>query len=234
MHVRNPASASSLDGEEFLIFSNLEDMFSRAGLDDAIVASAAASHHRITAKALEMGLAVLVEKPFTLSPQSAFELRETAIAKKLVVQVNHVDLANPAWNAVCQQIPSISPLVSLTGAWLGDGPLRPDSPGRWDYGPHAIAVTIDAVGSEPQAVEAHRIKRRGAAEIVEVKMAWGNGVLATVRIGNAESEKQRQIFIRGTRGTLEYDDISETKARKNGEPLEYPAQSPLAVNGGAK
>ena len=138
-------------------------------------------------------------------------------------------MANPAWNAVRQQIPSISPLVSLTGVWVGDGPLRPDSPGRWDYGPHAIAVTIDAVGSEPQDVEARRTKRRGAAEIVEVKMAWDDGVLATVRIGNAGSEKQRQIFIQGTQGTLEYDDISETKARKNGKPLDYSAQLPLVA-----
>jgi predicted dehydrogenase len=223
---RNPAS-QIFNEPGLKVFNDLDGILSIEHLDGIIVASPTPSHYSISAKILEKGLAVLVEKPLTNDPRSAKEIERIAKSKGLVVRVNHIDLANPAWRAVLQQIPSIGPLRRLHGAWTGDGPFRADTPGRWDYGSHAIAVALDAIGADPKIVEARRIAGKGSTEVVEVQMFWNDGVVATLQFGNAASEKRRQIIVEGALGTLEYDDMKDTKAFKNGEPLEYPDQPPL-------
>ena len=225
---RNPVSRA-LVSPDCRIYGDLEDMLADGGLDGVIVATPTPSHYPVTARVLETGLAALVEKPLTNDPNMAANLQRTAKSCGLVAHVNHIDLTNPAWRAVRRLLPAIGPLQRLRGSWVGDGPLRPDTPGRWDYGSHAVAVAIDAAGGEPDTVEARRIESRGDSEVVEAKFSWKHGVRATLEIGNAAPEKQRHIVIEGATGTLQYDDTMETKAFKDGVPLAFSMQSPLTA-----
>jgi len=46
-------------------------------------------------------------------------------------------------------------------------------------------------------------------------------------MGNAATKNQRHLIIESTKGTLEYDDTKDSKARMNGKILEYSDQLPL-------
>lgn len=212
---------------QYSVYGDVDSMLSDEDLDGVIVASSTSSHYSVTAKALEKRLAVLVEKPLTTDPETALDLKKTSKTHGTVAKVNHIDLTNPAWRAVRRQISVIGPIQQLRGAWLGDGPLRADTPGRWDYGAHAIAVVLDAMGDEPEAVSAKRIVKRGDEEIIEAQLSWKGGTVATLQMGNAATKNQRHLIIEGAKGTLGYDDTKDSKARVNGKILEYSDQSPL-------
>jgi predicted dehydrogenase len=215
-------------GSQCSVFADVDSMLSHEGLDGVIVASSASSHYSVTAKVLEKGLAVLVEKPLATDPETALDLQKTCKTHGAVAMVNHIDLTNPAWRAVRRKIPEIGFIQRLRGAWIGDGPLRVDAPGRWDYGAHAIAVVLDVMGEEPEAVSAKRIVKRGDEEIIEARLSWKGGTVATLQMGNAATKTQRHLIIEGDKGTLEYDDKKDSKARMNGKTLEYSDQSPLS------
>ncbi|MDP1984611.1 MAG: Gfo/Idh/MocA family oxidoreductase [Sulfuritalea sp.] len=69
-------------------------------VDLVSVASTTESHHAVARDCLAAGVHVLAEKPITVTVAQADELIALADAKKLVLQVGHLERFNPAWLAV--------------------------------------------------------------------------------------------------------------------------------------
>jgi predicted dehydrogenase len=70
------------------MFAALEEALARVSADAALVVVPLAAHAAVTRDALEAGLHVLVEKPFTETLQQARELAELAKARQRVLMVN--------------------------------------------------------------------------------------------------------------------------------------------------
>lgn len=223
---RNPASADLVD-EAGAVHAEWRDMLAAGDLDGVIIASPPASHAEIALAALERGCAVLVEKPLTLDLDEAAKVRDRARALGAVAQVDHIDLANPAWRALKARLPEIGVPRRLLGTWANKGPLRPDVSGLWDYGAHAIAVCLDLVGGEPDTVAARYLAREGAAVLVEARLAWGDETSAELRIGNAAQAKARNLTVEGATGRMRYDDLAGERALLDDAPVPYRAQAPL-------
>lgn len=68
------------------------------------VASTTETHHAVARECLAAGVHVLAEKPITVTVEQADELIVLADAKKLVLQVGHLERFNPAWLAVKDKI----------------------------------------------------------------------------------------------------------------------------------
>jgi predicted dehydrogenase len=92
-----------------------------------------------------------------------------------------------------------------------------------------VAVAIDVLGGEPDTVKARRTVSRGDAETIVAELSWKNGARATLEFGNAAPGKQRHIVIEGSGGTLQYNDMMEITAHKDGIPLAFSKQSPLTA-----
>jgi predicted dehydrogenase len=75
-----------------------------AGVDLVSVASTTETHHAVARDCLAAGVHVLAEKPITVTVAQADELIVLADAKKLVLQVGHLERFNPAWLAVKDRI----------------------------------------------------------------------------------------------------------------------------------
>lgn len=75
-----------------------------AKVDLVSVASTTETHHAVARDRLAAGVYVLVEKPITVTVAQADELIALADAKKLVLQVGHLERFNPAWLAVKDKI----------------------------------------------------------------------------------------------------------------------------------
>ena len=69
-------------------------------VDLVSVASTTETHHAVARDCLAAGVHVLAEKPITVTVAQADELIALADAKKLVLQVGHLERFNPAWLAV--------------------------------------------------------------------------------------------------------------------------------------
>ena len=223
---RNPQSRERVPSA-CAVHGAWRDMLAAGGLDGVIVATPPASHAKIAAAVLERDLAVLIEKPLTLDLAEAETLGERGAGA--IVHVDHTDLFNPAWQALRRRAAEIGPIREIECACSNRGPHRPDTPGRWDFGPHPLALCIDLLGGVPAAVRARRIVDEGAAELVEATLEWDQGPRATVRMGNADDRKRRRLEARGDSGAFTYDDVAADKARLNGEPVAFAAEAPLAV-----
>jgi predicted dehydrogenase len=73
-------------------------------IDLVSVASTTETHHAVARDCLAAGVHVLAEKPITVTVAQADELIALADAKKLVLQVGHLERFNPAWLAVKDKI----------------------------------------------------------------------------------------------------------------------------------
>jgi predicted dehydrogenase len=73
-------------------------------VDLASVASTTETHHAVARDCLAAGVHVLAEKPITVTVAQADELIALAAAKRLVLQVGHLERFNPAWLAVKDKI----------------------------------------------------------------------------------------------------------------------------------
>jgi predicted dehydrogenase len=69
-------------------------------IDAACVAVPTEKHHAVVRACLEAGVHVLVEKPLSRTLEEADALLELAHAKKLVLQVGHLQRFNPAFRAL--------------------------------------------------------------------------------------------------------------------------------------
>ena len=73
-------------------------------VDLVSVASTTETHHAVARDCLAAGVHVLAEKPITVTVAQADELIALADAKKLILQVGHLERFNPAWLAVKDRI----------------------------------------------------------------------------------------------------------------------------------
>lgn len=72
-----------------------EAVLGSAGLDAVVIASPTATHHSLAVKAMEAGLAVLVEKPLAESAREARDLVARARKHGAVLAAGHVERHNP-------------------------------------------------------------------------------------------------------------------------------------------
>lgn len=207
-------------------FSDWHELMVASVADGVVVATPPSSHVDIALRAIAAGLATLVEKPLALSVAEAESLRDEARARSAIVHVNHIDLFNPLWRALHRRLPRIGRVTTLAGAWANCGPFRPDTPSRWDYGAHAVAVAIRAVGQEPTEVSGICRPGVGGGEMFEARLGWPDGANATLTFGNGSDSRQRRITVGGTLGEIVYDDVARV-ATVNGAPVPHSRQTPL-------
>ncbi|MCM2306195.1 MAG: Gfo/Idh/MocA family oxidoreductase [Sulfuritalea sp.] len=85
-------------------FTDYRELLGGRKIDLVSVASTTETHHAVARDCLAAGVHVLAEKPITVTVAQADELIALADAKRLVLQVGHLERFNPAWLAVRDKI----------------------------------------------------------------------------------------------------------------------------------
>lgn len=205
-----------------------------ADLDGVIIASPASLHAEMAAVALDAGLAVFVEKPLAMSLQDAEGLLALARDRGGVLQVDHLDVANPAWIALKELVPGIGEITSVECRFGGPGPFRTDTPPLWDWGPHPVALCLDLLGA-PIAVRTHHAISRqtelGLLQRVEFDLAFREGSTARIVTGNGFDTRERRLTVHGRESSLVYDDNAAHKLLKldRGALLAVPIEPTLPL-----
>ena len=233
------SDVSALVGPECRVDRRWRSLIEAGDLDGVIIATPPRLHFRMARHALSHDIPVLVEKPLTMNVREARTLQALALDRGVPMLVDHVYLYHPAYRALRGELRGRRPLT-IVGTAGNDGPLRPDTPVLWDYGPHDVAMCLDLVGETPTRVNAKQLDRRavGAAvgETIELRLEFSSGGKAELGLSNLLRNRTRLLSVRTGSELLVFDDSGETKlyrepvgASGQRQPIPYVAEPPLTV-----
>lgn len=190
-------------------------------LDGVIVATSPGSHYDIVKLLLELGLPVLVEKPFTLSSTETDELYALATDRKSLCMVNYIHLFSPGFKDLKSSITRAGKIRSIFSEHLSPGPYRLNVPVLWDWGCHELAMCIDLLNTSPESIQSPRQIIHGdhSSEIIHLRMKFKPDVEFFTTFGNAAGFKRRDFCVVCQNGVFVYDGLSGGLAKQYSELL---------------
>jgi predicted dehydrogenase len=161
-------------------------------IDAATVATPTVTHFEIARQLLQRGKHVLVEKPFTETPEQARELCALAQERGLVLQVGHIERFNPVLSALEARLTSprfieATRLSPYPGRSLDVGVVL-------DVMIHDLEIILHLVRSPWVQVDAVGVAVLSKREdIANVRIRFENGCVANVTASRISQEKLRKI-----------------------------------------
>ena len=173
-------------------FTELDDFAEH--VDAATVATPTSTHFALTKALLERGKHVLVEKPFTETPEEARELCSIAQARGLVLQVGHIERFNPVLSALESHLThprfiEATRLSPYPGRSLDVGVVL-------DVMIHDLEIILHLVRSPVAQVDAVGVSVLSNREdIANVRLRFQNGCVANITASRISQDKLRKIRV---------------------------------------
>jgi predicted dehydrogenase len=194
-----------------LTTQNYRDLF-ELDLDAVVIATPPDTHHAIARECLENNLHVLVEKPVTLNSADAYDLKNLAEERGLVLMVGHTFEYNPAVRFLKELIDSgeLGEIYYVDAVRVSLGLYQTKANVLWDLAPHDISILRYILGAEPVAVHArgNSFVHEGVEDIVYTLLKFPGNVLAHMRLSWLDPRKTRQFTVVGSEKMVIYDDVS--------------------------
>jgi predicted dehydrogenase len=169
------------------------DAFADA-VDAATIATPTVTHFEIAKTLLEKGKHVLVEKPFTETPEQARMLCDLAHQRGLVLQVGHIERFNPVMSALEQRLNAprfieATRLSPYPGRSLDVGVVL-------DVMIHDLEIILHLVRSPWAQVDAVGVAILSKREdIANVRIRFENGCVANITASRISQDKLRKIRV---------------------------------------
>lgn len=189
----NAATAAEMAGKYGAkAVGNIDDFIEE--VDAATVATPTVTHFEIARALLAAGKHVLVEKPFTETPEQARELCDLAHRQGLVLQVGHIERFNPVMSALESR---------LTAPKFIEATRLSPYPGRsldvgvvLDVMIHDLEIILHLVRSPWVQVDAVGVPILSKREdIANVRIRFENGCVANITASRISQEKVRKIRV---------------------------------------
>ena len=185
-------------------------------LDAVVIATPAATHHKLASAALRAGKHVFVEKPLASSAADAIDLVETAEANGLVLMPGHTFVYSPPVTMIKDLIDSgeLGEIYFVSTSRVNLGLHQPDVSVAWDLGPHDFSILrfwLDETPSHVSAISRGCILP-GVPDVAFINLEFASGAIAHVELAWLAPSKLRRTAIVGSRKMVVYDDTS-------GEPV---------------
>jgi predicted dehydrogenase len=181
-----------------------------------VIATPAATHHKLASAALRAGKHVFVEKPLASSAADALDLVETAEANGLVLMPGHTFVYSPPVTMIKDLIDSdeLGEIYFVSTSRVNLGLHQPDVSVAWDLGPHDFSILrfwLDETPSHVSAISRGCILP-GVPDVAFINLEFPSGAIAHVELAWLAPSKLRRTAIVGSRKMVVYDDTS-------GEPV---------------
>ena len=173
-------------------FSSLESLLENCDAISIVVPTQ--EHYAVALKAIERGLHFFCEKPFMESVKQAEDIIRKARAKKLIIQVGHVERFNPALKCLRGEI--LAPLFIESHRITPFNPRGTDVAVILDLMIHDIDIILSLVRSRVV-----RINATGAPvlseniDIANARIEFENGCIANVTASRVSQKKMRKMRI---------------------------------------
>lgn len=179
-------------------------------IDAVVVATPPATHYGIARACLLRGKHVLVEKPFTLSPEDADQLVDLAAKAGKVLMVGHIMNYHPGMHIVKDYIESgeLGRVYYLHATRTSLGIVREDVSVLWDKAPHDIATLLYLLEDEPVSVAAtgQAYVNDGVEDVAFVTVRFASGVIANIHLSWLDPCKASRTTIIGEKKMIVFDD----------------------------
>lgn len=215
-------------------YKDFTEFLSKADLDAIFIATPSTTHAWMVRAALERGVHVFCEKPFTLTPDDASELTELALSKGLVNQVGYHNRFVGAFREVKRlvDINAIGDITHVSGEAYGPVVLKQKG-STWrtqstagggclyDYAAHVINLVNWYMG-EPDAVGGtvlNSIFSSSTDDEVFSTLYYPEGRSASLSVNWSDESHRRmttKIELLGTGGRI-YVDRQECRVYLRGE-----------------
>lgn len=173
-------------------FADHRDIINK--IDAAIIASPTEHHYWLGMELAEAGIHLFIEKPITTTSAEAEALIHAAAARKLVLQVGHVERFNPAFTSAANHIqrPVFIEAVRASGFTF----RSTDVGVVMDLMIHDIDLVLSLVGSEVLDVEAIGAAVIGPHEdMAHARLQFANGCIANLNASRTSFEPQRSMQV---------------------------------------
>lgn len=173
-----------------------------------------------------------VEKPLTLDLPSTRRLNDAVRKSGLPVWVNHIQLFNPAYQAVKEAVRKAGGGIRAIVTEEGDlGPFRRQTDLLWDRLPHDLALCLDLLSPkagavpEPESVRLLAGMRDGAGRpnMVTLALTFPGRIPVWIQSGRLKGRKQRELSVFTDQTLFRFDDQAPVKASRLQFRYEAPA-----------
>ena len=156
------------------------------------IATTTTAHYDVARQALDRGIHTFIEKPITETIDQAKELVALADAKKLALQVGHIERFNPAILALEQY--KIRPLFIESHRLAQFNPRGSDVAVVLDLMIHDIDLILSLVRSRVVRVDANGVAVvSGSEDIANARLQFENGCVANVTASRISQNKMRKM-----------------------------------------
>jgi predicted dehydrogenase len=219
IHDINPATARRLAEEFGVIAAASLEEFSEQ-VDAASIATPTNTHFEIAHQLLIRGKHLLIEKPIAENTAHATELAELAAARRLVLQVGHVERFNPVLSALEKRL--TNPRF-IEAHRLSPYPNRSTDIGVvLDLMIHDLEIILHLVRSPVQTIDAVGVPVMGRGEdIANARLRFENGCVANITSSRISPEQMRKIrvFQENAYLSLDYQSQSGEMHRRTAEGI---------------
>ncbi len=190
---------------------NYEELLNMPDLDAVAVATPVRTHHPLAKEFLARKKHVFVEKPFTNSFETAFELVRMAEENKLVLMVGHTFEYTAAVNKIREIVQNgeLGKILYISCIRVNLGLFQQDINVVWDLAPHDISIILYIMGETPTSVNSQGQAHFNPAveDVATTTLNFRNGLIAFLHNSWLDPNKIRKTTIVGSRKMLVYDDI---------------------------
>ena len=163
-------------------------------VDAVIVAAPADVHYPLTMQALQAGKHVLVEKPIAATLEQADEMAALAAARKLVLQVGHLERFSGAYQAMAGRIGA--PLYIEATRIAPFKPRGTDVSVILDLMIHDLDLVLALVDSEIESVDAVGAPVASNFEdIANARLRFRSGAVATITASRISPRTERRMRV---------------------------------------
>jgi len=198
-------------------FSCWKTMISDAELDLIYIAAPANMHTEIALFAIDLRVALIIEKPVTLSLSEHRQIMYQAEQARVCVVCNYIHLFSSSYQTLKKTLRETQETItSMTLSAGNAGPLRNSIPPLWDWAPHDISLVLDLMHELPKSVccKSRDLSRLDDKSLnVDITLSFDDDITAHIYISNLLTSKERLMDVTTSGVTYTLDG---TKAHPDG------------------
>ncbi len=161
-------------------------------VDAVDIVTPTTTHFALAKKAIEHGKHVFIEKPVTQTPDESSQLIALSKAKKVTVQVGHVERFNPAMLAV-KNI-ALNPMFVEAHRLATFNPRGTDVPVVLDLMIHDIDIVLSLVKSPVKIISASGVPVvSDSPDIANARIEFENGCVANLTASRISLKQMRKV-----------------------------------------
>ena len=175
-----------------------------------MISASAKSHEQLAAEALGAGKHVFVEKPMSLSLDSAKAMNTAAKEANRQLMIGHLIRYHPAFTELISQVKggAIGKLRHIQANRLAMGRIRNTESALFDLCPHDLSLILTLTGSLPTHVTCYGAAHitPGIVDVVSTGLGFAGGVSAGMTTSWVNPIKEHRLVVTGQTGSLLFDD----------------------------